>query len=113
MMDASKKHKRKKDDYKETGGDMKSEQFKAMMSASDNSSSSSDSEDESNAISKHKKTKNMIRGQGPHDETHEYHKASKDDDKADTKKKNPCWEGYEPVEGKAPFSPNSCQKKKE
>ncbi len=38
-----------------------------------------------------------------------------DQDEADLlkakKKKNRCWEGYEPVPGKKPFSPNSCVKK--
>ena len=27
-------------------------------------------------------------------------------------KKNRCWNGYEPVPGKKPFSPGSCRKKK-
>lgn len=109
-MEASKKRKKKKWDYNEGGGDMKSEQHMAMMSASDDSSSSSDSDDDSDSKAKKKKTK-MLK-EGPHNETHEYHKASKDGDK-DGKKKNRCWEGYEPVEGKAPFSPNSCRKKKD
>lgn len=102
-METSKKRKKKKWDYKDGAGEMKSEQHKAMMSASDQSSSSSDSEDESEMKRKKKKMK-----MGPAEETHEYHTASKDE-----KKKNRCWEGYEPVEGKAPFSPNSCRKKKD
>lgn len=28
-------------------------------------------------------------------------------------KKGRCWEGYEPTPGKKPYSPGSCQKKKE
>lgn len=29
------------------------------------------------------------------------------------KKEERCWQGYEPVPGKAPYSPDSCRKKED
>jgi hypothetical protein len=98
----SKKRKKTTDE----DGEMKSDQHKAMMSASDQSSSSSESEDDTNTrdvVTKKSKKSST----DSDDDTHDFHKASKDNQKS----KNRCWDGYVPVEGKAPFSPNSCRKK--